>query len=145
MEPLEADALLQAVARRFAARATAEGRELDVVGGSVPLDGDRLRLEQALGNLVDNALRHGAGTVRLTASSANGAVELCVADDGAGFPADFLPRAFERFSRPDDARAGGSAGLGLAIVAAVAAAHGGSARAANDGGATVTLSLPAPG
>jgi two-component system OmpR family sensor kinase len=68
------------------------------------------------------------------------------ADAGPGFPAEFLPHAFERFRRPDGGRArpDGGSGLGLAIVAAVAAAHGGSASARNgtDGGAIVTLDLP---
>ena len=138
-EPIATDELLETVARRFAARAAEDGRSMDVVGPEVTFEGDRIRLEQALGNLVDNALRHGAGPVRLGASSADGRVELRVADDGVGFPPDFLPHAFERFSRPDTARSGGSAGLGLAIVAAVAEAHGGTARA---DGATVTIALP---
>ena len=138
-EPIEANDLLAGVARRFASRAADNGRPLDVAGLDVTFEGDRLRLEQALGNLVDNALRHGAGPVRLDASSANGRVELRVADEGTGFPPEFLPHAFERFSRPDTARSGGSAGLGLAIVAAVAEAHGGTARA---DGATVTIVLP---
>jgi signal transduction histidine kinase len=144
-EPIAADDLLWTIARRFAPRAEAEGRSVEVVGATgVQLAGDRLRLEQALGNLVDNALRHGAGPVRLEASSANGVVELRVADDGPGFPPGFLPRAFERFSRPDDARSGGTAGLGLAIVDAVAQAHGGTARASNKLGA-VTIVLPLDG
>ena len=65
-------------------------------------------------------------------------------DEGPGFPPGFLPRAFERFSRPDDARSGGTAGLGLAIVDAVAQAHGGTARASNERGA-VTIALPLDG
>ena len=103
------------------------------------------RLDQALGNLVDNALRHGAGTVRLEGAVEDGTLELRVSDDGAGFPQDFLPHAFERFSRVDVARTGGGTGLGLAIVDAIARAHGGAAAAANrpGGGAEVTLTLPA--
>ena len=141
-EPIAAHELLETVARRFDARAAVEGRALEVDDTSAALSGDRIRLEQALGNLVDNAFRHGAGTVRLAVSAGNGVVELRVGDDGAGFPTDFLPHAFERFSRPDGARSGGTAGLGLAIVAAVAEAHGGSASAANAGGAVVTISIP---
>ena len=80
--------------------------------------------------------------MRLATTTENGVAELRVADDGAGFPTDFLPHAFERFSRPHGARPGGTAGLGLAIVAAVAEAHGGTASAANDGGAVVTISIP---
>ena len=66
---------------------------------------------------------------------------------GPGFPADFLPHAFERFRRPDSgrARSDGGAGLGLAIVSAIARAHGGRALAGQrpGGGAVVTLELPA--
>ena len=66
-----------------------------------------------------------------------------VCDEGPGFPPAFLPRAFERFSRADEARGGGSAGLGLAIASAVAEAHGGSAHAENrEPGADVWIALP---
>jgi len=141
LRPAELDAgeLLQAVARRFAARATEEGRAIEVQG-SATFRGDRDRLEQALGSLVDNALTHGGGTVRLAAAPAEDSVELSVADEGEGFPPDFVQHAFERFSRADAARTSGGAGLGLAIVDAVARAHGGRVSA---NGATVTLVLPA--
>jgi signal transduction histidine kinase len=66
-----------------------------------------------------------------------------VRDEGPGFPPAFLPRAFERFTRADEARARGGTGLGLAIAAAIAAAHGGTAHAANgERGADVWISLP---
>jgi two-component system, OmpR family, sensor kinase len=138
--------LLDAVAGRFDTRAAAAGRRLEVSAPEdEPFTGDRVRLEQALGNLVDNALRHGAGTVELDGSVGNGSVTLRVSDAGGGFPADFLPHAFERFSRVDVARGGEGTGLGLAIVDAIARAHGGSAAAANSprGGAEVTLTIPA--
>jgi two-component system, OmpR family, sensor kinase len=70
-------------------------------------------------------------------------VELHVRDEGRGFPDEFLPRAFERFTRADEARTRGGSGLGLAIAAAVAGAHGGSAQAQNtEGGADVWIALP---
>jgi two-component system, OmpR family, sensor kinase len=114
------------------------------VDGRLELSADRARLEQALGNLVENALEHGAEPVEVGADERDGTVDLHVRDGGPGFPADFLPRAFERFSRADAARSGGGAGLGLAIVGAIARAHGGEAHAANrpGGGADVWISLP---
>jgi signal transduction histidine kinase len=83
--------------------------------------------------------------VRLTARQHDGRIELHVLDDGRGFAPGFLDRAFERFSRADEGRAGGGSGLGLAVVEGIAVAHGGSAHAANRdaGGADVWLSLPA--
>jgi two-component system, OmpR family, sensor kinase len=135
---LDAGELLDAVARRFAARAAAADRTIEVEGGG-SFRGDRDRLEQALGGLVDNALTHGKGKVRLEAEREGDSIVLRVSDEGHGFPDDFLPRAFERFSRADEARTSGGAGLGLAIVDAVARAHGGRASAA---GATITLVLP---
>jgi two-component system OmpR family sensor kinase len=123
--------------------ATVAGRFRQDVEVGVPdgerIVGDRLRLEQALGNLVDNAVRYGAGTVRIEAERRNGVVLLRVSDQGAGFPPELLPTAFERFTRGDDARERGGTGLGLAIVAAVAKAHGGRAHAE---GSTVTIELP---
>jgi heavy metal sensor kinase len=139
--------LLEGVAERFGPRVRDAGREIDVRGDlRVTVEGDRMRLEQALGNLVENALRHGDGQIRLEARRNGKAVELHVTDEGRGFPESFLPRAFERFSRADEARSGGGAGLGLAIVDVIAEAHGGSAYAANvDGrGPDVWISLPTP-
>jgi two-component system, OmpR family, sensor kinase len=140
-EPLDAEELMGSVKKRFAWRAEAQGRriELDARAG-LTITGDRLRLEQALGNLVDNALRHGTGTVTLLARSADGRIELGVHDEGPGFEPDFAGRAFQRFSRGDSAHAGPGAGLGLAIVETIAHAHGGSAAAC--GGAQVVISLP---
>jgi two-component system, OmpR family, sensor kinase len=143
--PVPAGELLETVAQRFAARAEDADVSLEThAADALEVPGDRARLEQALGNLVDNALRHGAGTVRLEAAAENGAVALSVSDEGDGFAPEFLPRAFERFSRADGARAGGSTGLGLAIVEAIARAHGGTAYARNipAGGASVALVLP---
>jgi two-component system, OmpR family, sensor kinase len=136
--------LLASVREAFAPRSEETGRTIEADGASLVLEGDRLRLEQALGNLVDNALRHGAGAVRLSALDRNGHVELHVLDEGKGFPPEFLPRAFERFGRADEARTSGGAGLGLALAAAIAEAHRGSAHAANreHGGADVWLSIP---
>ncbi|MDQ2982847.1 MAG: ATP-binding protein [Actinomycetota bacterium] len=144
-EPTDVTDVLESVAGRFAARAESEGRSLSVHAGGAPVvAADRLRLEQALGNLVDNALRHGSGSVRLTAASLDGSLELHVLDEGAGFPDAFLPTAFDRFSRGDESRSGGGSGLGLAIVETVARAHEGSAHAANrdPGGADVWIVLP---
>jgi heavy metal sensor kinase len=138
--------LLDAVAGRYDSQAAVAGRSIEV---AAPADwictGDRLRLEQALGNLVDNALHHGGGVIRLEAIAEDGSIELRVSDEGHGFPPDFLPHAFERFSRADVARAEAGAGLGLAIVDAVARAHGGSVGAGNraSGGAAITLRIPA--
>jgi signal transduction histidine kinase len=135
--------LLERVASRFAARADELGRAVRITGSAPVLDADPARLEQALGNLVDNALAYGAGAVELSARSVNGNVELHVTDEGSGFPAGFATRAFDRFSRADESRSRGGSGLGLAIAQAIAEAHGGSASAANrdHGGADVWLSL----
>jgi two-component system, OmpR family, sensor kinase len=96
-----------------------------------------------LGALIDNALTHGRGTVSLWAVAAAGRVELHVGDEGDGFPGGFAARAFDRFSRADEARGRGGAGLGLAIVQSIADAHGGLVTAANreGGGADVWIAL----
>jgi signal transduction histidine kinase len=141
--PVVVSDVLDAVAAAHLPRAAELGRALVVVGSEdVVAMADRARLHQALNNMVDNALRYGAGTVRLEARPAGGDVELHVRDEGAGFPASLRTRAFDRFARGAGEGQPGS-GLGLAIVAAVAAAHGGSAHADNlpDGGADVWLSV----
>jgi signal transduction histidine kinase len=148
LETLETAELLSSVASRFEWRAQDTGRRLSTADQpGFRVRGDRLRLEQALANLVENALRHGDGKVQLSAASDDGVVELHVTDEGCGFPPDFLARAFERFTRADEARAGTSAGLGLSIVRMIAEAHGGTAHVANTGGngADAWITLPRPG
>jgi two-component system phosphate regulon sensor histidine kinase PhoR len=119
------------------------------------LDADPDRVEQALLNLVDNAIKYtsegGTVTVRARSFAVNDGtrpmVELAIADTGIGVPSDDLPRLTERFYRVDKARSRqlGGTGLGLAIVKHIAQAHGGSLRIESEinRGTTVFLSLPA--
>jgi two-component system OmpR family sensor kinase len=134
--------LLEGVRDRFAERAARAGRAIEVVDGDLTLSADPLRLRQALGNLVDNALRHGEGDVVLRARACDGGVALEVSDGGAGFAPEIADRAFERFARGDRARTRGGTGLGLAIVRAIAEAHGG--RASLEG-STVQVWMPSQG
>jgi len=143
--PILVSDLYETVARRFGRRAEDGGRAIEVEApGDLSVPADRLRLEQALGNLVENAFRHGGGAVRLVALERGDQVELHVEDEGRGFPDSFLAHAFERFGRADEARSGEGVGLGLAIVKVVAEAHGGSAHVANreSGGADAAIILP---
>jgi signal transduction histidine kinase len=143
-EVAPADDLLSEAARRFVGRAGTLGRELRVEPATVSVYADPVRVGQALINLLDNALIHGEGTVELAAVERNGLVELHVRDEGEGFPEPFRDRAFDRFSRSDEARGRGGAGLGMSIVQLVARAHGGGTGLDNrpGGGADVWLSLP---
>jgi heavy metal sensor kinase len=145
-EQLAVADLFETVRERNARRSEESSRPIVVEADEqLELRGDRLRIEQALTNLVENAVRHGRGAIVMSAEEDDGAVELHVRDDGSGFPAAFLPAAFERFTRADPARTRGGAGLGLAIVAAIATAHGGTVGARNrpEGGADVWIRLPA--
>jgi signal transduction histidine kinase len=137
--------LLAGVGGRFARRAEDAGRGIEITAPpSLVVEADRLRLDQALGSMVDNALRYGGGSIELSARAVDGSVEVHVEDRGGGFPEDFLERAFERFSRAASSDRDGGSGLGLAIVQTVARAHGGDARVGNrdGGGADVWLTLP---
>jgi signal transduction histidine kinase len=141
-----AAALVDAAVARARRRASSSGVCITAAGASdrplLMVDPDRL--DQALDNMVDNALTYAASEVEITTDAAGSAVEIHVLDDGPGFPSEFLPRAWERFSRADAARTDGGAGLGLSIIRTIAELHGGSAGAANrpGGGADVWISLP---
>jgi signal transduction histidine kinase len=141
-EPVSAAELVNGIAERFRPRADDTGRVIETMAeDGLMINVDRLRAEQAVGNLVDNALRHGRGRILVSArSGGDGTVELLVRDEGPGFPAELADRAFEPFSRGDLARTGPGAGLGLSIVHVVARAHGGSAHVA---GADAWIVLPA--
>ena len=144
LEPLVAESLA-----RY--RAVAERNGVTMVldaDPSVVAPVDATRFRQVVENLVDNAIRYSPNGARVEIRLrrvANAAV-LDVRDHGPGFPAEFLPRAFERFSRADPSRSRkeGGAGLGLAIVWTIVDAHGGTVTLSNtfDRGALATVSLP---
>lgn len=125
-EPTVPEVLTTRVVVRFAGRAEAAHRHVEVRGGvAEPVELDPRRIEQALGNMVDNALRHGAGDVGVTTGrTPDGLLRFDVTDDGR-MAEGFVDEAFERFTRADAARGEGGAGLGLAIVRTIAEAHGG--------------------
>jgi signal transduction histidine kinase len=128
-ESIEVGRLLGRVINRFDRQAADGGRRIELSADpELRAAIDPLRAEQAVGNLIDNALRHGSGVVNVAArTGSHGELLIEVGDQGAGFPPSFRERAFERFSRADTGRATGGAGLGLSIVAAIARAHGGDA------------------
>ena len=118
------------------------------VRGALPaIRGDRARLRQVLGNLIENAVKYSpeGGEVRVSAAASNGAVRISVRDSGPGIPRDQQARIFEKFGRADVE--GGSkpgTGLGLFIARSIAEAHGGAldVSSAAEQGSTFTVSLP---
>ncbi|WSZ86841.1 HAMP domain-containing histidine kinase [Streptomyces sp. NBC_00859] len=163
VEPVRVQDLLVQVASAHQARAEAAGVTLTVAGAqpgtpAPVLAADPVRLRQAVGNLVSNAVRHtpdggqvvlrvrGGTTDPASTESSPTDVLLEVADTGDGIPSEYLPYVFDRFWRAEKSRnrrTGGS-GLGLAIVRKLAEAHGGTATAASTEGegSVFTLRLP---
>jgi signal transduction histidine kinase len=139
-EPVELRALLEEVAERGRGRAGLQGRMITVASDESKIPADRQRLEYALGNLVDNALMHGAGDMQLVGKRVDDLVELQVRDHGSGFSQEYMGHPFVRFA--PTASTGRGTGLGLAIVQAITEAHGGVVSLTNDAGASVTLWLP---
>jgi signal transduction histidine kinase len=121
------------------------GGDLDVsVPDGIAAYADRGHLEQMIANYLTNAAYYGRPPVRVEAEWKDGMVEIAVHDHGAGVPADFVPRLFERFSRPSSAERSGT-GLGLAIVRGLAEANGGSVWYRHNGTTAFGLRLPAGG
>ncbi|MDQ1416977.1 MAG: two-component system, OmpR family, sensor kinase [Acidimicrobiaceae bacterium] len=150
-EPVPLTTVVHESATAFEPRATAAGVRIRCeIKATVVVTGDAAQLRRAVDNLVDNALHFAPAQseITVTVDRTGNTTSIEVADEGPGFPEDFLPDAFERFRRADAARTrrGGGTGLGLALVRAVADAHGGRAVAGNrpTGGASVRLELPCP-
>ncbi|GAA1869190.1 sensor histidine kinase [Myceligenerans crystallogenes] len=152
LRPADPARLIEAAATAAGARCTAgQVRLLTHADPALPpVAVDHDRFGQVLANLLDNALRHTppGGEVRLAARRAGPAVRFTVTDSGDGIAAEHLPHLFDRFYRTDAARDRdhGGSGIGLAIVKALAEAHGGTVAAASDGpsrGATFAITLPA--
>ena len=118
------------------------------VDGEATAAADQGAVERILDNLLANACRHAAARAVVRIEAGGGWARLTVSDDGRGFPPEFVPVAFDRFSRADADRSRdhGGSGLGLAIVAALVRAHGGQVEIGADGalgGGRVTVTLPA--
>jgi signal transduction histidine kinase len=147
-ERVDVDGLFSRIAERHERELS--GRRIRLVRridpGAEHVTGDPDRLEQALQNLVANALRFTPeqGEIALAATRANGAVRVTVRDSGPGIPADQLSRIFDRFYKVDASRkAAGGSGLGLSIVKTIVERHGGTIAIRNDGGAVFEITLPA--
>jgi len=139
---IELDALLADSTEALRAQAAAAGAELQRsrLGGDPRLLGDRVRLAQAIGNLVSNAIEHGGSRIDVRGSVGGFVARVEVLDDGPGLPAPLAD--LTRRAR----RGRGRHGRGLAIVAEIAAAHGGRLSAVPAArGARLVLELPAGG
>jgi two-component system, OmpR family, sensor kinase len=140
-QPVDLSDLLRAEAASLGA---ALGLAIEVSRDALVVDLDPGRLRQVLANLAANSAAARASHVRVSVRRDHGDVVMEWADDGLGFPDELLSSALERFVRGDTARTESGAGLGLSIVRAIAAAHGGSVSLGNGpplGGAVVAVSV----
>jgi len=149
--------LLEETLAAFAEQATAQqvGLHLNAADSLPPIKVDPQRMEQVLGNLVSNALRHtpAGGSITLGgecfpngSAGVDARVVLRVGDTGQGIAPDDLPHIFDRFWRADRSRkrSSGGSGLGLAIARQIIVAHGGSIQAESSPGAGTTISITLP-
>jgi two-component system OmpR family sensor kinase len=145
-EPLDLAEIVRDTVGRLRDSAAQNGSTLTCdVPATVPGSWDRMRIEQVVGNLVDNAIKYGGGapiTVTLTADAERAAI--AVRDEGIGIDAEKLARVFDRFERAVSARHYGGLGLGLYIARQIVDAHGGTITVASTpgDGATFTVTLP---
>ncbi|HTH71612.1 MAG TPA: ATP-binding protein, partial [Candidatus Saccharimonadales bacterium] len=145
--------VVREVVQRYREISAEEGRITFAVTapGTLPITGDAMRIEQALTNLVGNAVKYSpsGGEIRIAVDARGDEVAFLVVDNGIGIPAEDLPtlaRPFARGSRR--ARTFSGMGIGLYLARLVAEGHGGSlalASAGEDKGTTVTMTLPRSG
>ncbi|HUH94141.1 MAG TPA: hybrid sensor histidine kinase/response regulator [Casimicrobiaceae bacterium] len=145
--PIDLAAAVAAAVREKKPLSDGRGQRVRAVSdaGSVWVEADRARVVQAIGNVLDNALRYSdeGGEIAIEIAAVGDAAEIRIRDRGRGIPADVLPHVFEAFALRPAGRAG--LGLGLAIARAVCDLHGGSIRVRSDGegrGTEVTIRLP---
>jgi two-component system heavy metal sensor histidine kinase CusS len=151
-ETVHLDKELAAVRDYYEALAADAGVTLSLASvDDIPADLDRVLLQRAIGNLVENAITHtpSGGAIRLSAHQNDGRLSIKVSDTGTGIPQEALTKVFDRFYRADTARSskGGHMGLGLAIVRAVVELHGGTVDISSEvsKGTQVTLQFPLRG
>ena len=150
LDKLSANELLKSTQERFARRASQAGIALELQASPLPqISADGRRLEQALANIVDNAVRHTprGGRVTLGSLAQNGSVRLSVHNTGSVIRPEALPHVFDRFYQADPAgaRADANTGLGLAITKEIVQAHGGAIEASSSAatGTSFVITLPA--
>ena len=148
--PLDVEKFLREAVSDWSIR-SAEKRivlNADIAPGLPQMSADVFRLEQVLGNLIDNAIKYtnSGGRVTVRATAAESGVEIRVEDTGLGIPTADLPRIFERFYRADKGRSRehGGTGLGLSIVKHIVLAHGGTVRAESEQGKGTSIILWLP-
>lgn len=142
-ETFALDGLVGEVIARLAWSTVPGDRGVTMVPSGLSVHADRLQFERAISNLLDNAITHGRGAVTVGAIRAASRVQIHVTDEGAGVPPEFVQQAFDRFARHPSARSRPGSGLGLSIVAAVAAAHGGTAHVSPRPPSDVWIDVPA--
>jgi two-component system phosphate regulon sensor histidine kinase PhoR len=148
-EPVDLVAAVETAAERLRPQAEKAGVALSVeIAVGIPrVSGDRVSLERAIVNLINNAIKFTpeGGAVRVLARPSGAGVTIEVADNGSGIEPQDLPRVFERFYKADRARRAGGTGLGLAVVKHTAEAHGGRVEAESrlGEGSTFRVWLPA--
>jgi signal transduction histidine kinase len=150
LDKLSANELLKSTQERFARRASQSGIALELRASPLPqINADGRRMEQALANIVDNAVRHTprGGRVTLSSLAQNGNVRLSIHNTGSVIPSEALSHVFDRFYQadPSGARADGNTGLGLAITKEIVEAHGGAVEASSSAatGTSFVITLPA--
>ena len=147
LEPVDVNAVVEGVVAAFELPASATGVALTVLPSSGAVDAlaDRDRLSQIVGNLVDNAARHARSEVTVATATAGDWAVVAVTDAGTGIAPGEENHVFERFYTGNGGRSR-SSGLGLAILAELAGAMGGSARVTSTGaqGSTFEVLLPRP-
>ncbi|GAA3699198.1 HAMP domain-containing sensor histidine kinase [Sphingomonas cynarae] len=141
--PVDLAIELEEIAEIYGPLVEEAGRAIRVVTPVRPtLKLHRELMAQALGNLIDNAAKYGAGTITLAVEAIVGGVRVSVSDEGAGIAPEHRAAALRRFGRVDEARGGSGAGLGLSLVGAVARLHGGALALQDAGGLRVVIDLP---